>query len=1376
MADNVLEIVLRAAFGDFNKSIDQSKAKVEQFTTQGSAGLGKISTATNAAARAASSLGLRAEFAGARVGALAEAFDGLGASMGPLLALGAALVAIGEGIKFLWSGANAAKEMQSSLETMRAAVEGQGKAWDSVSGSIQSFLDIESKASGFTRNELASAMNELIAASISVSDAETVVAVADEIAIAKHRDLNSIVKLLLGTEGARAMGLVRMFPTLKTMILNHAKLGDVLAEVHKITVKQIEADDSLARAQARQKAASEAAGEAIGKVLLPFLTQWNYEVIGAIENAKQFGHGFMEMAGAIGAAIAALASPLVHFFGMIDAGMHGKLGQAKAEFGALTHGISDIPSALGKLGPAIADAWKNMTWGIPEAGDRGRAIGEAAVKAHNKAIEDGLRHLDFNPRVGIVPKHSGKDTSEKEERSRIDTLKSLMAQRLQVYKDAIEKQKTYLDDLEGQKADIHIGAQGPTAAQTAALDAITAKTIQHQEVIRQLNRDMAADERQGLRALEQERDRIARNPKLANQYRELITLIDEYKTKIGELAKAQSDAQRAESKAWEEKRKRDEEDKKRNEEKLKQLREIFAAQVDLALTQARSGREVTAAGRTTTTPLQAASERVSQASENSVKAQKELAAAQAAAALAKGAADELESKKRLIEAEKNLVAADAQLQIAQIEEAKVVEALQPTFKNLSQAFLKGVPELQQMITAFQSAGSAASGWGAVLMILIQNSQTFKDLMQMASSFLKLFGEILDQILRPVLLIVAKVLTLVANGVIVLYNAFATLVSVLGIHIDKLKYINSLLDDTGSGIKPLLDIVHDLPSLKEYGAGQWGALQPDQFSGVGGTVAAIQAQTTAQTSWFTKLISLGVALLAIDWLTHGKFFADMGQFINNFIQGIGGLSNFIEMAGGIALITANTKGIFGIITKVLGVLLIIQSLFGILGGGGGILGSILGGSGGGSTGLLGGAGGLLGAGIPGTATVGMPGGASIGSAISAGLGTPVGATTIGTAGLVGIGGALVGSFLANFTGAANKAGGKQDASALAGAGAAVGLIFGGPVGAAIGTVAGTLIGGLFGNPNKGDAPMYGQTAADLSGSNNANNAGYVEDPQLKAALGGDTLIQAVEKTLAQYGTSSNAPAWLQPIFSQLSAMFGISSTGSGSIQYGKNEMLGVGGAAGAQGGTPFTYQQYDDIITQFLTGLSGAATSAGTATGAGSSGTGGTGSTAVSTNVGGGMSTAPTESDLINAVLQAIGVDPTAAGDPTLGAPPLSGGTGSTTRSLLDATSGSGSDPLTLAITALTSVMTNIYNYFTGTVAGIASGISGGAPAANVALSPFAGALTGAVSSKGAPSVTNISQSNTFGDVSGIDNVDALGASLGKQIEILARTDAFTTNR
>ena len=143
-----------------------------------------------------------------------------------------------------------------------------------------------------------------------------------------------------------------------------------------------------------------------------------------------------------------------------------------------------------------------------------------------------------------------------------------------------------------------------------------------------------------------------------------------------------------------------------------------------------------------------------------------------------------------------------------------------------------------------------------------------------------------------------------------------------------------------------------------------------------------------------------------------------------------------------------------------------------------------------------------------------------------------------------------------------------------------------IGAGIDLVSG-IIGGLFGNKTPGvnepdvtNTQGYGSTVANLVGTSQANGQYFTESQATSTAFGGLNGVSGVEELLASYGSQSAAPAWLQPMWSELVSMFGVSATGSGSLQSPDPSNIGikdVTGAAVASG--TFSYLQYQQVLAQ-----------------------------------------------------------------------------------------------------------------------------------------------------------------------------------------------------
>lgn len=172
------------------------------------------------------------------------------------------------------------------------------------------------------------------------------------------------------------------------------------------------------------------------------------------------------------------------------------------------------------------------------------------------------------------------------------------------------------------------------------------------------------------------------------------------------------------------------------------------------------------------------------------------------------------------------------------------------------------------------------------------------------------------------------------------------------------------------------------------------------------------------------------------------------------------------------------------------------------------------------------------------------------------------------------------------------GGNNDGSTYGTWGGIGGLLLGLP---------GAIVGSLFGHkdnpknmPDKYDTQNYGTIISDLIGHAGANGQNFYEgqngsDSALPSASGGKTGIAWIEETLAQYANPDgspgpNTPDWLKPMWSQLVGAFGISSSGSGQLNFGhaiNNEWI-----TGAQGVTnsssnPLQYTDFGNLLDQFF---------------------------------------------------------------------------------------------------------------------------------------------------------------------------------------------------
>ena len=152
---------------------------------------------------------------------------------------------------------------------------------------------------------------------------------------------------------------------------------------------------------------------------------------------------------------------------------------------------------------------------------------------------------------------------------------------------------------------------------------------------------------------------------------------------------------------------------------------------------------------------------------------------------------------------------------------------------------------------------------AALEIAVQYSVAFKLMQEIVVNLFRVLAAVLDAVLLPIVKTLNSVLVFLVNIFIDLWNAVAAFLGVLGIHVAMLRRLTTLFGDLGSNIRPLLDVVHDLPTIKEYGAGKYGPLQPDQYmTGVNQLQNSLLLPLNTHTTILEKVagaLVLGVAL-------------------------------------------------------------------------------------------------------------------------------------------------------------------------------------------------------------------------------------------------------------------------------------------------------------------------------------------------------------------------------------------------------------------------------------------------------------------------------------------------------------------------------------
>jgi len=289
------------------------------------------------------------------------------------------------------------------------------------------------------------------------------------------------------------------------------------------------------------------------------------------------------------------------------------------------------------------------------------------------------------------------------------------------------------------------------------------------------------------------------------------------------------------------------------------------------------------------------------------------------------------------------------------------------------------------MTVTSTGGLGAFNWGSVFADAISQSHAFANVMEFVNEIMYTFSSIVNAI-EPILDALLTVAAMLVNGFISLWNMIARLVSILGIHLQQLQYINTVFN---SGTTNLVTFFHDIPTLNELASGNVGPLGPETSQNPLIQIHYdLQNMNENQKGWFGSILGDLALLGAIDWLTGGKFlsgiplignlFQNVGNFIGQGLQSIGNLfvngwnslqnwmvtnlgqvgAGIFNIAAGAALLSTSDKGALGFLEKILGVLEIIQGVAQLFGGGsifgsGGLLSGLLGtgGTGGGLGGLL-----------------------------------------------------------------------------------------------------------------------------------------------------------------------------------------------------------------------------------------------------------------------------------------------------------------------------------------------------------------------------------------------------------------------------------------
>jgi hypothetical protein len=381
--------------------------------------LEQLGTHTRTVSMGLGAMGLGAQEATEKVLGLTEALVAMSSAVPGMLAVAGALTVIAGGVNFMVDAVKDASAMQSYMATLGAAVEAQGGNWEENKEQVEQWLTTVSEASGVLRADLVPALNMLVTAGNSVHDSEVIEQAAIDLSIAKHMSLRDATNMLIQAEDGHDTRLVRLVGSVQKVVDAHGNYQQVLNAVVKATQDSVTENDSLEMAHNRLKVQIEAVSEALGDLLIPFLTQMEYELIGAIKNAELFGDIFTTVFHAVTADIEAGTKALGMFGQAMELVLKGNLAGASQSFESGANAFTSGTKSGNDAAAAAFQKWANA----PEAGDQGRQSTAKAVSQFeqlNSQLDNPNGFAKATPQKGTA--YDPSDAMDAEKPTDVDAL------------------------------------------------------------------------------------------------------------------------------------------------------------------------------------------------------------------------------------------------------------------------------------------------------------------------------------------------------------------------------------------------------------------------------------------------------------------------------------------------------------------------------------------------------------------------------------------------------------------------------------------------------------------------------------------------------------------------------------------------------------------------------------------------------------------------------------------------------------------------------------------------------------------------------------------------------------------------------------------
>ncbi|MGH7757245.1 MAG: hypothetical protein ACREM8_13315, partial [Vulcanimicrobiaceae bacterium] len=293
---------------------------------------------------------------------MGTALKGLQASMGPLLAVTAAIAGVVAAVSFFKDSIGDAAKLQESFAVLGATVTAQGGNWATAKDGVDKFAESLEKTTTYSRGEVIPALTDLTRRGIDLHDSQLIVATATDAAAASGKPLLQVVDQLASSEFGRKQVLAELGINITSVAAKSMTMQQVLDLVRAKTGGAAAADLNTYAGRMKQFGnVMESLHEDVGSVLLPALT----EIVTGLTKVVE---GFDRAFNAISASLTVFAAKyhdqlagIQKIFAAVFAAIEVVVRVAfDATAAIVTAGLAILGDALKLFGDVFSGNWGNI--------------------------------------------------------------------------------------------------------------------------------------------------------------------------------------------------------------------------------------------------------------------------------------------------------------------------------------------------------------------------------------------------------------------------------------------------------------------------------------------------------------------------------------------------------------------------------------------------------------------------------------------------------------------------------------------------------------------------------------------------------------------------------------------------------------------------------------------------------------------------------------------------------------------------------------------------------------------------------------------------------------------------------------------------------